>query len=222
MSFEINEYCDMYKIYGECHGISRHAAIEYAVRFPLRRHPSDKVFTRLDQRIRETGQVVPPPNINAGRDRHVRTVDNEEQILDVVDEEPTLSTRQIARTMDLSHMSVHRVIKDEKLKPFHFTLVQKLEPEDYPRRVEFCQWLLRQNEADENFLSKIVWTDESLFTREGVFNRHNSHFYSEVNPYLTRDRGFQHRWRLNVWAGICGDQILGPCLFDHYLRVRET
>lgn len=71
--------------------------------------------------------------------------------------------------------------------------------------------------ADGNLLSKIVLTDESLFTREGVFNRYNSHYYSEVDPYLKHDRGFQHRWRLNIWAGICGDQILRPCLFDHYL-----
>jgi hypothetical protein len=145
----------------------------------------------------------------------------EEEVLNIIDDDPPLSTRQIARTLNLGHMSVHRVLQDEKLKPFHFTLVQKLEEEDYQRRDEFCQWLLRANEADENFLKNILWTDESLFTREGLFNRHNAHYYAEENPHVTRDRGFQRRWKLNIWAGIRGEQIIGPCLFDHYLRVRE-
>lgn len=47
---------------------------------------------------------------------------------------------------------------------------------------------------------------------------------SVINPHATNPSHFQHRWRINVWAGIIGDKILGPCFLnqtmngENYLR----
>ena len=38
---------------------------------------------------------------------------------------------------------------------------------------------------------------------------------------LTRNRNFQIRWKMNVWTGIMGIQILGPVVFSDILN-RET
>ncbi|XP_011859711.1 PREDICTED: F-box only protein 39-like [Vollenhovia emeryi] len=114
--------------------------------------------------------------------------------------------------LGINHVMVHRVLKSELLYPFHRTKVQELNARDHHARVNFCRWLLQNNEADENFLANIMWTDESLFTRTGLFNCHNEHYYDVINPRVTRTRSFQHRWKLNFWAGILGDRVIGPTL----------
>jgi len=104
---------------------------------------------------------------------------------------------------------VQRILKEEKLHAFHYTRVQHLLPEDYPRRKRFCENFLRKIDRDPRFLFRVIFSDESLFTREGIFNQHNQHYWSEENPPVTRVRSFQTRWNRNVWAGIVGRQILG-------------
>lgn len=98
--------------------------------------------------------------------------------------------------------------------------MQELNVRDHRARENFCRWLLRNNEADENFLANIMWTDESLFTRTGIFNCHNEHYYGVINPRVTRTRSFQHRWKLNFWAGILGNRVIGPTILPDTLTVK--
>ncbi|EFN66426.1 hypothetical protein EAG_01870, partial [Camponotus floridanus] len=92
-----------------------------------------------------------------------------------------------------------------------------LRPEDYPVRRRFCENFLRRIDRDPRFLSRIIFSDESLFTREGIFNSHNMHLWSDENPRVTRVRNFQIRWKLNIWAGIMGTEILGPIILPDIL-----
>jgi hypothetical protein len=64
MNFTLHEYCDMYLILGACGNRAYAAARAYAERYPARRHLDSNVFRRLDERMRETGNVV--PNITIG------------------------------------------------------------------------------------------------------------------------------------------------------------
>jgi len=84
--------------------------------------------------------------------------------------------------------------------------------------MEFCRWLLREYNTDNRFCSRILFTDESLFTREGIFNAHNMHYWAEENPFVVRERNLQIRWKLNIWAGIIGDQLIGPCVLPNRMR----
>ncbi|CAH2007806.1 unnamed protein product [Acanthoscelides obtectus] len=45
-----------------------------------------------------------------------------------------------------------------------------LQPDDFPARVRFCEWLLHQHDNNPDFLKCILVTDESTFTRNGVNN----------------------------------------------------
>jgi hypothetical protein len=85
--------------------------------------------------------------------------------------------------------------------------VQNLIPEDHEARINFCTWLLQQHDADPNFVNNILFTDESLFSREGTFNYHNYHIWAEENPHAKHVRRFQHRFTINLWAGTLGDSI---------------
>ncbi|CAH1981952.1 unnamed protein product [Acanthoscelides obtectus] len=43
-----------------------------------------------------------------------------------------------------------------------------LQPDDFPARVRFCEWLLHQHDNNPDFLKCILVTDESTFTRNGT------------------------------------------------------
>lgn len=215
----------MYLIYGEAHCASARAERLYAERYPNRMHPDRKTFECLDRRIRNNNCLMPKPKVDAGRNRRVRTIEMEERIIGIVDQNPTISTRVISRELNIGHMTVHKVLKNELLYPFHRTQVQELNVKDHRARENFCRWLLRKNEAEENFLANIMWTDESLFTRTGTFNCHNFHYYDVINPHVTRTCSFQHRWKLNYWAAILDDRVwtivIGPTLLPDILTVRK-
>jgi len=62
------------------------------------------------------------------------------------------------------------------------------------------------------------YSSTSLCLREGLFNAHNLHYWAEENPFVIRERSFQVRWKLNIWAGIIGDQIIRPCVLPNRMR----
>jgi hypothetical protein len=212
------EYYDMLMALGECQGQPYVAARRYEELYPNRaRHPTALTIIGASQRLYETGSVLPRKK-DCGRRRNERNLRNVERVLRAVEQEPETSVRVIAREHDLSHSTVHRILKEEKLHAYHYTRVQELREEDYGRRKTFCQNFLRRVDEDPQFPSRVIFSDESLFTREGIFNSHNMHTWSDENPRITRARNFQTRWKLNVWAGIMGTNILGPVILPDILN----
>ena len=49
------EYCDMHYVYGYCDGNASAAVNEYRRCYPERRIPSKRVFTRVEQSLRDNG-----------------------------------------------------------------------------------------------------------------------------------------------------------------------
>lgn len=98
------------------------------------------------------------------------------------------------------------MVKLQGLHAYHYQRVQNLRPADFQPRLEFCRWILNNNDV----LPNILWSDETTFTRNGIFNTHNSHVWETVNPRVVRRTHFQHRFSVNLWAAIIGDQLIGP------------
>jgi len=184
----------------------------YAERYPNRHHPYPPAFRRLDNRMR-TENCLKPKGAG-GRFRGIRNPENEEDILAQVEEDPTTSCRKIARVTGILKSTVNRVLRLHHFHPYHFTAVQNLHPGDRELRMQFCREFLELHNQDANFLTNLLWTDKSLFTREGTFNQHNFHYYAEENPFVTRPRSYQHRWKVNVWGGIVGDHVMIHLLPD--------
>lgn len=208
MPYSNDEYLQMIIIYGECNRNANATVREYAARFPNMRHPSVHVILRLIQRVSETGSVLPSRNGAGGPTENVRNVAIEEAVLEAVEEDPTRSVRTMARLCGTSATQTHRILRRNQHHPYHYTRVQHLEPADYPRRLEFCRWLLEQNRIDPNFSKRILFTDECCFTKEGLFNAHNWHFWTYENPFVTRERAYQHRFSLNLWCGIVNNNLV--------------
>lgn len=216
-NYSFNDYTDMLLILGECRGNSQAAAKRYATKFPNRNKPNRRTFLAVERRCRETGYVK-PRNLNCGRKRTARTVDNEENVLEILHDNPTISTRRLAAQTNISHSVVWRIAKDQQLHPYHLRQVQDILPQDRGVRVQFCEWLLDRHNRNHNFMSRIIFTDEASFTRSGVFNMRNSHVWAEENPRATRITHYQHSFKINVWAATLKNRIIGYHIFPGNLN----
>lgn len=218
-TYTAEEYTDMHFLYGLASGSSSKAAKLYQAEYKNRRHPTDKTFTNLHLRLSQTGCVFTETKERgcteiSDEDR----VKLEEKILEMVQNNPRISTREIANRTGASRSDVWRILSDDELHPHHLLKVQHLLPEDFPRREEFCRWL-HQNRDVNQF---ILYTDEAQFTRSGFFNIHNEHIWARENPRATVTRSFQERFSVNVWIGIVDGQLIGPHYFEGALNSEKN
>jgi hypothetical protein len=56
---------------------------------------------------------------------------------------------------------------------------------------------------EPNFVSRILFSDESPFGRQGYYNVLNWHIGAEENP-----RAFQERFSVSLWSGLLGDRMV--------------
>lgn len=62
--------------------------------------------------------------------------------------------------------TIWRTLRGDERFAYHYTAVQELFPIDYWKRVEFCNWYVSNAvERDNHFLLRILWIDETTFTR---------------------------------------------------------
>lgn len=54
---------------------------------------------------------------------------------------------------------------------------------EYNVRMTFCRCFLGEKVEHPNFSENILFTGETGFTRDGMFNYHNSHHCADENPF---------------------------------------
>lgn len=215
------EYYDMIMCVGAVDGNLNAARRLYQQRYidgrapeNQRRLPSYSSFSRLVNRLHTNGpQMDRPVGRSSGRDS-ART---EEEILDFFAENPTASTRNASAVLGVSKMRAWRTLKGDRQHPYHYRRTQELTEADYGPRLRFCEWYHSQITDNPNIAYRILWTDEATFTRSGLANIHNEHIWAHENPHAFRENHFQHRWSINVWAGIIGDKLIGPVFLPERL-----
>lgn len=105
------------------------------------------------------------------------------------------------------------------MHPFHILKVQSLFQVDYGPQVQFCNWVLEREAQQPQFFFQVLFTDEACFTREGiVLNQRNSHVWEYVNPHITVGKSFQHTFRVNIWADMISNYLIGPYLLLPWLN----
>lgn len=201
------EYWDMVRTYALSNDSVRGAINLYREMFPNRQIPSYNLMLGVNQRLRTFGQFTVPTHAQ-GRGREPYPVHFQEAILEYFEHHPQESTRNAGRRFGVSHWTVWKLMHEEGMHPYHFRPVQELGVNDHEPRVNFCRWFL--SNLDKN----ILFTDEATFTRMGIFNVHNEHWWSDQNPYVTRQDAYQHRFSVNVWAGILNNRLIGPYFID--------
>ncbi|XP_070526690.1 uncharacterized protein [Cardiocondyla obscurior] len=212
--YEPSEYTEMIVAYGLAGENANRAAQIYAERMPGRvRYPCGKTILNAVKKLRETGCLV-----HHQRESTRRRIRNEEQILNLFEDRPEMSIRRSARELNLTTCEVHRTLRYNSIYPYRYQRVQQLLPRDYEPRMHFCQGFLAQCRQNTTFPDNILWSDEALFTQNGIFNSRNTLYWVDHNPKLIREGSFQYRYSINVWAGILENQIIGP----YFLPARLT
>ena len=72
---------------------------------------------------------------------------------------------------------------------------------------------MNKNIDDNDFPKYVLFTAKGTFTRGGVFNTHNLHMRQNENPHVVhQSHHHEHRFSVNVLAGIIGSDLAGPYL----------
>jgi len=129
-------------------------------------------------------------------------------------EEPHLSLRKASAQLNIPKDSVHRVMKSLKFHPYKIHLVQELNEDDPDRRMEFCETIMNIINDDPLFAQQIVFSDESTFTLHGEVNRQNCRYWSDNNPRWMKEQHTQYPLKVNVWAGMIDNTIIGIFFID--------
>jgi hypothetical protein len=53
----------------------------------------------------------------------------------------------------------------------------------------------------------VIFTDEAQFAGDGIQNFHNQRPWAVENPHAILPSLHQQRLHINIWAGICGDNL---------------
>ena len=56
--------------------------------------------------------------------------------------------------------------------------------DDPYRRMQFCEWFQQMVNEDEEFVTKIVWSDEAQLKLNGTVNRHNCVYWAPENLHI--------------------------------------
>jgi hypothetical protein len=210
------ELADAHMMYGLADGKGAAAQRLYRETFPERRCPDRKTFEAIDRHLRE--HVIFKPNTRDwGRPRSTRTLQLEEAILLSVNDDPSASTRQVAATINVDHMTVWRKLHENLMYPYHLQRVQGLSVADFPARRHLCEWFIQQC-VNHNFNATVLFTDEASFQQDQIVNFHNQHVWADVNPHVTVEAHHQQRFSVNVWAGIVGNYLIGPKVLPQRLN----
>lgn len=212
--FQTEDFINLMVVHGECRRVMKRTKIRYNERYPNRPRATLDIVRRLLNNCQQHGQFRPKKRKTAYVTR------NEQKIITVLAyfyASPTASIRDAVRELNISNGSILKILHDYNWHPFHYTKVQHLYETDFQRRVNFCEWMLVQIQQDIEFPGKIIWCDEAKFTKNGCYNRHNSHFWSNHNPELTRETQFQHKWQFNVFCAIKDNNVFFFKFYDDNL-----
>lgn len=129
-------------------------------------------------------------------------------------ENPHLPTSQVALDLNLSQSSVKKILHTAKYHPYKIRLIHELNEDDYDRRLEFCESMQERCNLDPFFCRNILFSDEAAFFLNGTVNRQNCRYWSTENHHWAQVAHTQYPEKINVWAGIFQDRIIGPYFFD--------
>lgn len=177
--------------------------------------PIDRKYLReLMRKFEVTGNVG-----NVKRTgRPAVSEDKQIDILVDLQANPQQSTAELADQHDVPRSTVHKILKINKLHPYKLKMVHELSEDDPDRRLQFCDLMTERLQQNQIRVSNICFSDESTFFLNGHVHRHNHRYWSTENPHEFRETHTQRIQKVNVWAGILGNRVIGPIFLRENLR----
>lgn len=128
----------------------------------------------------------------------------------MINANPRASVRVIARECNVSYGCVRNILKRYKYHPYKIPCHQEIFQMDEERRNAFCEEMQERANQDPNFLSSICFTDECTFTLNNEPNTQNTRHWAQENPHISFSTRTQYPQKINIWAGIFNNTIIGP------------
>ncbi len=184
--------------------------------FPDVRCPSRGAVYKNVHKYSESGTSRNLNKNRSGRRRTARTNDNIEAVRNVIQNQQQIHQLVTARRngLGLSSATFNRITRlDLRFHPYQMIKRHQLLPGDYPRRAQFCQWLI--NRPDQ-FLNDVIIGDEAGFALNASVNTRNIRSYSQrgERPLNFEYQRNDDRHKVNVWVGLMGNgNIIGPFFF---------
>jgi len=79
--------------------------------------------------------------------------------------------------------------------------------------MQFCVWFQQKVNEDEEFVTKIVWSDEDQFKLNGTVNRHNCVYWVPENLHVHVGKAVNLPG-VNVWCGLSARGLIRPFFFE--------
>lgn len=127
----------------------------------------------------------------------------------------------ISEEVDIGARTVRNILKRNKYKCYKLQTTQEIFPEDFEKRSVFCVDVMERANRDDRLISHILFTDESSFSLHGHHNPSVAVGYSRENNHISIVGKTQYPQKVNVWAGILGNSIIGPFFIEGNLNANK-
>lgn len=200
-----------YYKYGESQA---EALRKWSTAFKNKEKPSTTTVTKLIDKFERTGSVLDDVEARKSKPKTSRTPELLERVKQVVQEEPSISTRRLSQRLNVSVTTAWKILnKDLKLHPYKIQVAQQLTPASVEKRLHFAQDVCEMIDNGEMDASKIIFSDEAHFWLDGYVNRQNYRIWGSEKPELVRTKPL-HPQKLTVWCGMTANRIFGPYFID--------
>ncbi|KAJ8938356.1 hypothetical protein NQ318_000148, partial [Aromia moschata] len=159
---------------------------------------TQSTVSNIESKFRETGDVKDLPQ--SGRPKI--TQDKKIDIMLSIEEYPQSTSTLVASENEVSQTTVLRILRKENYHPYKFQFVQELNEDDLDRRLQFCETMMNLCQTNPNLHQQILFPM----------------YWSRTNPHWIMEAHTQHAQKLNVWAGIVTNRIIGLFFFEETHR----
>nr|CAH7715123.1 unnamed protein product [Callosobruchus chinensis]CAH7751633.1 unnamed protein product [Callosobruchus chinensis] len=140
-------------------------------RFNARNSPTAMTIRKLITRFRPQGSVADLPR--AGRPRSSGTEESIEHVEASIEDDAESSIRRRCTQLELSRSSLHRILKHLRMFAYKIQLVHQLRPIDFRQRTEFAIRFQQLCREENDFLNRLIMSDEAHFHLNGFVNKQN-------------------------------------------------
>ena len=179
-------------------------------KFPGRGSPSKSTIWRNVLKYQQHGTNHNHNQGRSGRNKAARTEENIGMVRDLLQDNPTASTRR--NELPLTKSFFNRIIlRDLKWYPYKMQVRHQLLETDFPRRVRYAEWL---NQNNVRFMGNVVFGDEAAFFMNFKVNSHNRCYAPKGHPPQFHFDVNICKEKLSIWIGLCGNgRLVGPFFY---------
>ncbi|KAJ3649791.1 hypothetical protein Zmor_021512 [Zophobas morio] len=194
---------------------------EYLVKYPvvIEEESLKTHIRRIVARFNDTGSVCKGKPTG----RPEVSEDVVDDLRTRMEQSPKKSLSKLSLQSGVPYSTCQKVVKKKlHMHPYKISLVQELQPADFPRRVQYCHWF-QANLDDNRILDLSFFSDEAWFHLSGYVNSQNFRIWSTENPHAFEETPL-HAMKVGVWLAVSRRRFIGPIFFQDTInaaRYRE-